>query len=122
MFNSQSPPLPSAATPMTPSTFFHDFLTKSSKSKTPAYAYSMLAVILALLAWNIRWRLNLSPRYPSDRNGTLVVALMLLFNHLAFQFRWTLLMTATLRILALAWIVFGFFYLFYWSHVLYPAA
>lgn len=106
---------------MTLSTLFHDVLTKSSKSKTPAYAYGILAVILALLAWNIRWRLNLSPRYPHDRNGTLVLALMLLFNHLAFQFRWPAMMTAALRILALTWVIFGCFYLFYWSHVLYPA-
>jgi hypothetical protein len=81
----------------------------------------MLVVIVLLLVWHIQWRLALSSSYPYDRNTNGVVVLMLLFNHLAYQIRWSAPVTAAFRILAWGWIAFGFFYLFYWSHVLYPA-
>ena len=48
----------------------------------------MLLVSLLLLAWHIHWRLTLPPDYRHDPNGNGVVALMLLFNTLAFQFQY----------------------------------
>jgi len=44
---------------------------------------------------------------------------MLLFNHLAYQFRWPTLVTVTLRSLAWLWLAFGSFYIFYSSNRLY---
>jgi len=83
------------------------------KAIRPAYSYGFLAVILALLAVDIYWRLNLPPFYHGARNLGCVVALMLLFNHLAYQFRWPSQATIALRLLAWGWLVFGFFYIFY---------
>ncbi len=79
----------------------------------------MLVVTLLLLAWHIYWRLTLPPDYRQDPNGNGVVALMLLFNTLAFQFRWPTSITVALRLLAWSWLAFGSFYIFYWSHILY---
>ncbi|WP_040546914.1 hypothetical protein [Pedosphaera parvula] len=76
--------------------------------------YGLLALILSLLAIDIRWRLRLSPGFAGERYSNGVAALMLLFNHLAFQFRWpTPVLTAALRILAFGWLAFGLLYIFY---------
>jgi hypothetical protein len=90
-----------------------------SKPAHPAYQYGMLLVILGLFAWNIHFRLGLPPGYGGEPYSGFVVVLMLLFNHLAYQFKWPRYVTATLRVLAWSWIAFGFFYLFFWSRVLY---
>jgi hypothetical protein len=95
-------------------------LTEPPKESSSAFRYGMLVVFLLLLAFDIRWRIGLSPGYRHDRNGNGVVALMLLFNHLAYQFRWPTSVTAALRLLAWGWLAFGCFYIFYWSHILYP--
>ena len=87
--------------------------TEPPKEGSSAFRYGFLAVCLLLLAFHIHWRLGLSPDYPYDRNGNGVVALMLLFNHLAFQFRWNTSVTISLRLLALAWLSFGCFYFLY---------
>ena len=84
------------------------------------FRYGFLVVCLLLLAFHIQWRLTLSPDYRGDRNVGGVVALMLLFNHLAFYFRWPTSVTVALRLLAWVWLAFGCFYIFYWSHILYP--
>lgn len=93
---------------------------KPAKPSSTAYRFAMLAVCLCLLAGNIHWRAQLSPDYPYHRYDNTVVVLMLLFNHLAYQFRWPTPVTVALRIVAWAWIAFGVFYLFHWSHRLYP--
>jgi hypothetical protein len=97
-----------------------NFLTSPSYPGKPLFVYGMLAVILLLLAWNFQVWLSTPPSYPYGRYDNFVVALMLLFNHLAFQFRWPAAVTAALRLLAVGWIVFGLFYLCYWSRILYP--
>ena len=83
-----------------------------AKLAPPAFRYGMLVVCLLLLAWHIQWRLSLSADYPYERNGNGVVALMLLFNHLAYQFRWSTRVTIALRMLAWSWLAFGCFYIF----------
>jgi hypothetical protein len=85
-----------------------------------AYRYGMLAVIFVLLAQSIHWLLALPPAYPYDHYGNLVVVLMLLFNHVAYLFKWPRPVAIAPRLLAWGWLAFGFFYIFYWSHVLYP--
>ena len=94
--------------------------TEPIKPLHPVFRYGMLAVCLLLLGWHIQWRFDVPPSYPYDRHGNGVVVLMLLFNHLAFQFQWPVRVTVALRILALGWLAFAVFYLFYWVHVLYP--
>lgn len=96
------------------------FLTSPFRPDNPGFVYGFLAVIVMLLIGDIQWQLSLSPSYPYDRYGNLVVLLMLLFNHLAFQFRWPPAVMAALRLLALGWIVFGLFYICYWSRILFP--
>ena len=94
--------------------------TEPPKERSFTFRYGMLVVCLLLLAFHIQWRLTLSPDYRHDRNGNGVVALMLLFNTLAYQFRWPTSVTVALRLLAWVWLAFGCFYIFYWSHILYP--
>ena len=83
----------------------------SSKPWHQAYRYSMLVFILFL---------TLPSTYPFDPYSTSIVALMLLFSHLAYWFKWPTTVTVILRVLVWIWIVFAFFYMFYLSHVLYP--
>jgi hypothetical protein len=90
------------------------------KPAHPAFRYGMLVACLLLLAWHIQWRLSLPATYPYDRNSNGVVVLMLLFNHLAYQFHWPTSVTVALRALAWVWLAFGCVYILYWSHVLYP--
>jgi hypothetical protein len=86
----------------------------------PAVRYGMLALILVLLAWNIHLFVTLTPGYSGDPYMNGVVVLMLLFNHVAYQFKWPHSATAALRILAWIWLALGLFYIFYLSRVLYP--
>lgn len=94
--------------------------TEPSKQLHPAYSYGVLVVILWLLAENIRLYLALSPEWPYDRYGGFVVPLTLLFLHLSYQFRWPTFVTVILRVLAYGWVLFGCFYSFYLSRILYP--
>ena len=85
-----------------------------------AYRYGMLAVILGLLAWDVHLYLSLPPGYHGDPYGNFVTVLMLLFNHLAFAFKWRRSVSIGLQIVACVWLVFGFFYVVYLGRVLYP--
>jgi hypothetical protein len=67
---------------MTIPSFFKD----APQSGHPAFRYGMLLAILGLLAADLYWRVNLSAMYGSGRYVNAVVILMLLLNHLAFQF------------------------------------
>ncbi|MFZ2281027.1 MAG: hypothetical protein WAW39_24725 [Prosthecobacter sp.] len=95
-------------------------LTSPAQPGNPIFAYGLLTIIVLLLIWNIQVLLDAPPSYPYDRCGNLVVALMLLFNHLAFQFRWPAGVAVALRVLALGWTAFGLFYVCYESHMLFP--
>lgn len=95
-------------------------LTEPANESSSTLRYGMLLVVLLLLAFHIQWRLTLPQGYSHDRNGNGIIALTLLFNHLAYQFRWPTAITVALRLLAWGWLIFSCFYIFYWSHVLYP--
>ncbi len=78
------------------------------------WKYGMLAIILCLAAFNVfqllRWRNFGSNDY---LNVNLVVALMLLFNHIAFHFTkvgWT---SRVMKIAAGIWAVLGLVYIFW---------
>jgi hypothetical protein len=90
---------------------------KPPNSTHPWFSYGFLAVILILLATVIQLKLSLPPTYPHNRNECLVVPFMLLFNHLAHEFRWPPAATVALRILAWSWLVIGLFYIFFFSSV-----
>jgi hypothetical protein len=55
-----------------------------------------------------------------DPYGGFIVILTLLFNSLPSVFQWRRSVAVALWILAVGWLVFGFFYICYWSRVLYP--
>ncbi|MCE2413015.1 hypothetical protein J4G07_03330 [Candidatus Poribacteria bacterium] len=78
------------------------------------WKYGMLGIILCLLAFNVfqllKWRNFGSNDY---LNVNLVVALMLLFNHIAFHFTkagWT---SRVMKIAAGIWAVLGLVYIFW---------
>jgi hypothetical protein len=77
----------------------------------PLFRYGMLFIILALLALHVRWYLNLPSTYVGPRHFNSVVLLLLLFNHLAFQFRWPSSISIIFRILALIWIMLCYVYI-----------
>ena len=71
------------------------------------FRYGLFALIFAVfflqfLAWP-----QMSATHRPDRYFGLIVPLMLLLNHLAYQFRWSQPVTIVLRVVAWIWIVFG---------------
>lgn len=108
----EAPPLPLRAR------FLNSFA-EPPKEVEPVFRSVMLGVCLFLLAWNIRWLLALRPDYSYDRYGNLVVILMLLFNHLAYSFRWPVRVTVALRVWAWVWLAFAIGYLL-WEALLPP--
>ena len=78
------------------------------------WKYGMLAVILCLLAFNVfqllRWKNFGSNEY---LNVNLVVALMLLVNHIAFSFTTTGRKSRVMKTVAGIWAVLGLVYIFW---------
>ena len=76
------------------------------------WKYGMLAIILCLLAFNVfqllRWRGS-----NDYLNVNLVVALMLLFNHIAIFFTKTGWISRVMKIAAGIWAVLGLVYIFW---------
>lgn len=95
-------------------------LTTPPQHWNPLFAYGFLVILVLLSIWIAQLWWSAPPSYPYDRYSNLVLMLMLVLNHLAFQFRWPPRVMAALRVLALGWCVFGSFYIFYWSHILFP--
>jgi hypothetical protein len=91
--------------------YIHWAMTEPPKRVIPVFNCALLALILLLLGWYVYWRINLPPSYSGDRYGNAVIDLMLLFNLLAFGFRWPIPATVLLRTLAIVWFVFGLFYI-----------
>ena len=74
--------------------------------------YGMLAIILYLIAWNVMHLLK-SRDFAYDEYGNLVIALMLLFNHIAYNFTKTGWKGRVMKAVAWIWMVFGSFYIFW---------
>ena len=76
------------------------------------WKYGMLGIILCLLAFNVfqllRWRGS-----NDYLNVNLVVALMLLFNHIAFHFTKAGWMSRVMKIAAGIWAILGLIYIFW---------
>ena len=77
-----------------------------------SYKYGFLVLIIGLLVWNIttllEWR---NSGY--DQYGNLMIALMLLFNHIAYQFTKRGWLSRVMKTVAWVWLVFGFAYIFW---------
>jgi hypothetical protein len=84
-----------------------------AKPASGLYRWGMLIIIVILIAWNIRIHF----RYPSstwhDLGQSLVCPAMLLFNHLAFAFRWPGLLGFAMNVLAFAWLIIGGYLVFF---------
>lgn len=92
-----------------------NFLFEARPQKSSAYRHGFLLVICGLLAWAAYSFETFSPSYRGDRYGNLIIATMLLLNHLAFQYRYSRVTTGTLRIVAVGWLVFACGYVFHLS-------
>jgi hypothetical protein len=83
------------------------------KTRSAGFQYGFLVVILALLLAQILVLSHRSSSGRTDRFDGFIVPLMLLFNHLAYQFRWSQSVTIVLRVIAWAWIIFALPYIFF---------
>ena len=96
-------------------------LTRLSIPQCPAYDYRTPVIILVMFIGYSIWYFSLPSGYDGDPYDMGVIILMLLFSYLDGQARWhKWRLAGALRILTWGWIAFGFFYLIYWSRVLYP--
>jgi len=87
-------------------TFLKNAFLEESKPLGVGYRYGFLALILALILLSV----FVSPHH--FWRG-LLLPTMLLFNHLAFQFRWSRPVKIILRAFAFFWIVLVFVVMFY---------
>ena len=76
------------------------------------WKYGFLALILSLLAWGVfiffkRWD------FGYDQYGGIMIALMLLFNHIAYYLTTKGWQSVVMRTVAWVWIVLVFAYLFW---------
>jgi uncharacterized membrane protein len=77
------------------------------------WVHAMLGLILCLLSFNLFVFLRYGDASSFDRYGNLVVSLMLLFNHLAFQYTRTGWQSKVMKGVAVAWLAFAFVYTFW---------
>ena len=86
-------------------TYIQKAFLQEPSPRSAAFRYGLLGAIFALFA--------LVLCHPTQRHlSALIVPTMLLFNHLAFQFRWPRGFMIALRVIALAWVVAGCIYVF----------
>ena len=74
------------------------------------HKYGMLALILCLLAFAV---MHLLKYRDFDEYGNLIVGLMLLFNHIAYNFTKIGWKHHVMRTIAWTWMVLGFVYIFW---------
>ena len=92
------------------------FKTKSAKTEfipSPLWKYSFLAIILFLLAFNVF--LFIASLNSDIKNITilnLMIAMLLLFNHIAYNFAKTGWKSRVMKIGTWVWIVFVFVYIY----------
>ena len=76
-----------------------------------SYKYGFLAIIICLLIWNVvplsKWR-----NFDYDQYGNLIIALVLLFNHIAYQLTKRGWLSRLMKTIAWIWIVFVLAYIF----------
>lgn len=84
------------------SAFFKKILFGETKPRGAWFRYGFLVLILGLFVFHA-----LDSRSSRYYLAGFIVPSMLLINHLAFHFRWPTRITLLLRVVALAWVVFG---------------
>jgi len=89
------------------SAFIKKAFLEDSKPRGAGYRYGFLALILALFIFHF------TDSGSRHHLSGFLVPLMLLFNHLAFQFRWSQPVTIALRVCAYFWVIFGGIVIFY---------
>lgn len=81
-------------------------------STVVSYKYGFLMLIICLLIWNVasllKWR-----NFDYDQYGNLIIALALLFNHIAYQFTKKGWLSRVMKTVVWIWMVFVFAYLFW---------
>jgi hypothetical protein len=82
--------------------------------KLPAlWKHGFLIVLLCLLAANIvNLTRNLKSGYSGEKYTNMVVAIALLFNHIAFFYAASGLWSKIMKTIAVAWLIFGGVYIF----------
>ena len=77
-----------------------------------SYKYGFLVLIICLLVWDVT---SLLERRNSgyDQYGSLIIVLMLLFNHIAYQFTKKGWLSRVMKTIAWLWMVFVWAYLFW---------
>ena len=93
-------------------TFLQKTLLHEPKMQSAGFRYGFLAFILGLTIFSAVAAAHLSPSV-SGRYFGFIVPPMLLFNHLAFQFRWSRPVAVALRAIAFVWIVVVGIYIFF---------
>jgi len=68
----------------------------------PGFRYGFLVFVGALLGWNAYLFATRPPSVPGDPYGGLILGVMLLLNHVAFQFQLPPRVTVVVRILSIA--------------------
>ncbi|RKU20962.1 hypothetical protein C6500_07425 [Candidatus Poribacteria bacterium] len=87
--------------------------TPVTSSKTDhLHKYGMLALILCLLVFAVMHPLKYRD-FAYDEYGNLMVALMLLFNHIAYNFTKTGWKNRVMKTVARIWVALGFVYIFW---------
>ena len=87
------------------SAFLKKELLQEPSPRSAIFRYGFLALILALVADDLY--------HPGSHYlRGLIIPAMLLLNHLAFQFRWPRAITISLRVIALAWVIVGSYFIF----------
>ena len=76
-----------------------------------SYKYGFLVLIICLLVWDVT---SLLERRNSgyDQYGSLIIVLILLFNHIAYQFTKKGWLSRVMKTIAWIWIAFVWAYLF----------
>jgi hypothetical protein len=74
------------------------------------FRYGFLAAVLVLVVHGLIADLFAAPN--SEKHLVVFIPLLLLFNHLAFSFRWSRGMTLSLQVFALLWLLFVGVYTF----------
>ena len=95
-------------------------VTPQGEMSHPVFRYGILVFTLFMCAQQIKWHFTPHPGYSGDPYRIDVLVLILLFNHLAMMFQWPRRIAGVLWLLAVSWLGFASFYLFYLSRVLYP--
>ena len=84
----------------------------ASRETDHLHKYGMLALIFCLLVFSVYHLLKHRDFFAYDEYGNLIVGLMLLFNHIAYNFTKTGWKNRVMRTVAWTWMVLGFVYIF----------